>query len=205
MNEPNYKGARQYALDKLARELPPYTIYHCLEHTRDHVAPTVKRLAELEGIKGMDLILLMTAAYFHDIGFVESCDDHEEIGARIAKQVLPEFGYQPQHIEVIAKIIMSTKLPQSPQSHLEEIIADADLDSLGRTDFFERNQDLRDEMAALGRIYSDEEWYCSQYRFIQGHRYFTAAARQLRCTQKKKNLEAVVQIIERDSTLKECL
>jgi uncharacterized protein len=197
MNEPDFEAARQYALERLANELPTYATYHCIAHTRDHVTPTVELFAELEGVKGMDLILLLTAAYFHDIGFVESCDDHEEIGVRIVSEVLPEFGYLPEHIQVITRIIMSTKLPQSPSRQLEKIMADADLDSLGRTDFFDRNQDLRNEMAALGRTYSDEEWYRSQYRFIHEHHYFTESARNLRRAQKQKNIATLSQLLKR--------
>jgi hypothetical protein len=40
---------------------------------------------------------------------------------------------------------------------LEEILADADLDVLGRDDFFSRGQALRAEREALGKMVSDEQ------------------------------------------------
>jgi uncharacterized protein len=195
MNKLDFEGAKQYALGRLASELPDYLTYHCIEHTRDHVVPTVEYLARNEGVNDLDLVLLLTAAYFHDIGFIETCDDHEEVGVRIASEVLPNFGYLPEHINVITRIIMATKLPQSPRTQLERIMTDADLDSLGRVDFFERNQDLRDEIAALGRIYSDDDWLCAQYRFIRDHDFFTASAQRLRHDQKQKNIQALLKVL----------
>lgn len=192
---PDIEGARLYALTRLANELPEHLTYHCIQHTRDHVVPTVRRLANHEGVNDQELLLLETAAYFHDIGFVESWENHEEVGVHIAWEVLPQFGYLPEQISVIAQIIMATKLPQSPRTQLEMIMTDADLDSLGRVDFFERNQALRDEFAALGRIYSDEDWFCAQYKFICEHDFFTASAKALRQDQKQKNIEALSNII----------
>jgi uncharacterized protein len=192
----DFAGARQYALQRLERELSPMLSYHSVEHTRDDVLPASKRLAELEGVQGEALCLLLTAAWYHDIGFVEQYADNEEIAARIAAQALPSFGYSLEHIQVIHGIIMATKLPQSPQTLLERVMADADLDLLGRDDYMALNQALRDEMAALGTPSSDEQWYRSQLRFLQSHRYFTASARALRDAGKQRNIEALVARIE---------
>jgi uncharacterized protein len=203
MVTPNLEEARQYALTRLANELPEHLTYHCIQHTRDHVVPTVRRLANYEGVDDQGLLLLETAAYFHDIGFVESWENHEQIGIRIAREVLPQFGYLPDQIDVITQIIMATRLPQSPQTQLEKIMTDADLDSLGRVDFFERNQALRDEYAALGKTYSDEDWFYAQYKFIHEHDFFTASARALRQDQKQKNIEALLKIVNCYQTIED--
>ena len=71
----------------------------------------------------------------------------------------------------------------------EQIIADADLDLLGCDDFITRNDDLRAEMATYGQTMTDEAWYASQLEFLQGHRYFTAAADALRAAGKVKNAQ----------------
>jgi len=196
MNQPDFERARQYALERLERELPPMLLYHSLAHTRDDVVPAAERLAALEGVDGEALLLLRTAAFYHDLGHVEQYTNHEAIATRIAAQVLPHFGYSAPHIQVISGLIMATKLPQSPRTLLEEIMADADLDVLGRDDFFTRNQDLRAERAALGVPTTDEEWYSGQLEFIQSHRYFTAAARTLRDARKKQNIEEMIKLLE---------
>ena len=196
MDQPDFERARQYALERLERELPPTLFYHSLAHTRDDVVPAAERLAALEGVEGEALLLLRTAAFYHDLGHVEHYTNHEAIGVRIAAAVLPHFGYSTAHIQVVRGIIIATKLPQSPHTLLEEIMADADLDVLGRDDFLARNQDLRAERAALGMPTTDEEWYSSQLEFIQTHRYFTAAARNLRDAKKQQNIEEMVKLLE---------
>src|SRR5262249_11139094 len=142
MRQSNFEYARAYALQRLERELPPALTYHSLAHTRDDVAPATLRLAAIAGISGEQRMLLHTAAYYHDIGFVVQRADHELASARIAAEILPTFGYGPAQIAIIHSMIMATKLPQSPRTLLEQLLADADLDALGRTDFMSRNQAL---------------------------------------------------------------
>ena len=195
MRQPDFEKAREYVLERLEHELHPRLHYHSLGHTRDDVVPATELLASKQGVTGMDYVLLLTGAYFHDIGYIEKMEDHENISARIASESLPGFGYSPEQVEIIRKIIMVTKLPQSPHTLLEEIMADADLDVLGRDDFLKRSQDLRAELAALGVSSSDESWYHSQLEFIQAHNYFTPAAHQLRDETKRKNIAALVSLL----------
>ena len=188
MNSQIFEQARRYAIHRLEHELSPALLYHGIAHTRDEVVPAVERLAGLEGIQGESLSLLLTAAWFHDIGYVEQATHHELIGARIAVQVLPSFGYTDGEVEVVRWAILATALPQSPTSLLEEILADADLDVLGREDFMQRNQDLRAELALLGKEFTDTEWYTRQIQFVEQHQYFTASARSSRDMQKSLNI-----------------
>ena len=193
MTLPDFESAKQYALERLERELPENLYYHSLGHTRDDVSPAVERLAEGEGIQGEALLLLRTAAYFHDIGFIVQYNDHESASVRIAQEALPHFGYNEEQIEIISSMIMATKLPQSPRNLLEEILADADLDNLGREDFDERSHLLRAELETIGITSSDEDWYNRQLEFIQHHTYFTDAARRLRDALKQQNIKALIE------------
>ena len=188
MNPQIFAQARDYALDRLERELPPELLYHGVGHTRDEVAPAVELLAGMEGFQGEALYLLLTAAWFHDLGHVEQSLEHERIGAEIAEQVLPSFGYAEDQVEIIRGAILATTLPQSPRTPLEKILADADLDVLGRENFMQRNQDLRQELSFLGKDFSDEQWYSSQLKFMEEHKYFTASARAIRDRQKALNV-----------------
>lgn len=176
----DFEGARDYALGRLERELSPLLTYHCIEHTRDDVAGAAKRLAALEGITGEALLLLLTAVYYHDLGFVIQRADHEATSIGMARQILPRFGYTPQQIEIITNLIQATRLPQTPHNLLEQIMADADLDVLGREDFWRHNRDLRAEMEAFGGPVDDEVWCQGQIVFLSQHRYFTESARRLR-------------------------
>jgi hypothetical protein len=75
-------------------------------------------------------------------------------------------------------------------------MADADLDGLGREDFWAKSQALRDEVAAYGTTYSDQEWYANQLTFLQSHHYLTLAARTLRGEQKSQHTEELAALVE---------
>lgn len=190
-NGPDLAGAQAYAFLCLERELPPQLSYHSLAHTRDDVLPAVTRLADSIGITGEDRLLLQTAACYHDIGFVTQREAHEMVSVQIARDILPSFGYNPAQLALISGMIMATRLPQSPQTLLEQMLADADLDSLGRADFFCRSLDLRAELAAYGNACSLNDWYGRQVQFLCQHCYFTPAARRLRDAGKQFNIIAL--------------
>jgi uncharacterized protein len=188
LSRPDFERARQYAVDRLKLQLAPELTYHTIWHTCDDVVPAVERLAARECIRGGDLLLLKTAAYFHDIGFVERRVEHEAAGVGIARTVLPAFGYDEAALDMVDVMIMATRLPQNPPGALAAILADADLDVLGREDFWQRNELLRAELAVLDRPMSDEEWLRGQLRFLEQHRYWTAAARELRDSGKQAHI-----------------
>jgi uncharacterized protein len=193
----DYEGAKALALDRLARELAPELTYHNLFHTRDDVLPAVQRLAARSGVSEEDASLLEVAAVYHDLGFVVQRQEHERMSAALAAELLPGFGFSPTQVAVIQSMILATQLPQSPQTSLEEILADADLDVLGRQDFQTRNEALRAEMAASGVNLSDEQWIRTQLRVLQDHHYFTEAARDLRGEGKRKNIRAMEERLAR--------
>ncbi|MCX6069090.1 MAG: phosphohydrolase [Chloroflexi bacterium] len=188
MDLKSFEQAKLYALQRLEHELSPGLYYHSLEHTTQDVVPATERFAAGEGIQREDLTLLLTAAWFHDLGFIEVRVGHEAVGARLASEVLPGFGYSQAQIQVIQGIILATVVPQGPVSLLEQILADADLDVLGRDDFWSRNTALRRELAFFGKEFPDIEWFSGQHKFISTHTYFTATARALRDTGQIKSV-----------------
>src|SRR5512139_3146010 len=101
MKSYDFEGARRYAETRLEQELSPELHYHSIAHTRNEVVPAAERLAGMERINGRSLDLLLTAAWFHDIGYVEQPYLHELISARIAVQVLPTFGYRDSQVEIV--------------------------------------------------------------------------------------------------------
>ena len=195
MHQPDFEAAQRYALERLQRELSPLITYHSLAHTLNEVAPAAEQIAALEAVTGEDLLLLSTAAFYHDIGYVEQHHDHEDSSIRIVTAVLPGFGYEPVQIEVIVGIILATQLPQKPHTLLEQIMADADLAIFGQADYLPRNAALREELAAFGLIMTDPQWYDSQLKFIRDHRYFTASSRQLCDAQKQINIAAMATLL----------
>jgi uncharacterized protein len=185
--------AKQYALRRLEKELSPNLSYHSIQHTRDDVVPAVERLAGMEAVTGESLSLVLTAAWFHDLGYLEQRQYHELISARIAVKVLPGYGYTDEQVEIVRWAILATALPQAPQNLIEQILTDADLDVLGREDLIPRNDDLRRELLSFGQEFTELEWCQSQIRFLEAHTYFTSSARALRDVGKMKNFNELTE------------
>ncbi len=186
----NYIKAERYIINLLEKELSPNLHYHSINHTKD-VTEAVERLALMEGITDEDLFLLKSAATYHDAGFVEQYDKNEEIGMRMAREILPKYGYSQEQIDVIDGLIKSTEIPQSPNTLLQQIMCDADLDYLGRDDFHDIANLLRRELREHGKIDSDRLWDEIQVKFLTAHTYFTKSAIDTRQTKKMKHLEEI--------------
>jgi predicted metal-dependent HD superfamily phosphohydrolase len=188
---PDYEGAKSYIFDRLARELSPQLYYHSLWHTRDDVLPNAERLAIASQLDAETLLRIKTAAVFHDTGYLEGRANHERISVRIMRETLPRFGYSSEQIAHIDKIIMATRVPQVAATLPEQILADADLDVLGRDDFWAVNENLRREMALFDTPMTDEAWFEMQIRFLTEHHYFSEAARQTRDTGKRQRVTEI--------------
>lgn len=190
LNSMKHLPESKLILDKLKNELPSQMFYHTIEHTLD-VYKSSENIAKKEGINEAELKLLLIAAIYHDAGYLIQNKDHEQYSCDIARKYLPLFNYIKKDIDIICRIIMATKISQNPKSHLEEIICDADLDYLGRNDFFIIGDKLYKELLALGKIKTENEWNKIQLEFLEQHHYFTETAIKLRQSQKEKNLKII--------------
>jgi uncharacterized protein len=182
-----FEKVEQFMLQKLQNELPQHLSYHSVSHVKD-VMQAALNIARQEGVQQQEQILLQTAALFHDSGFLFGAQEHERKSCNIAREYLPQYGYDAQQIEQICGMIMATKIPQSPQNHLEEILADADLDYLGRDDFFTIGNRLFDELSMFGIVSTERDWNMLQLRFLESHHYFTKTAIALRSEKKQEHL-----------------
>ena len=90
-------------------------------------------------------------------------------------------------------MIMATKIPQQAHDRLSEVLCDADLDYLGREDFFLVGERLYQEMKAHGGLSNRREWNLLQEEFISKHSFFTETSRALREPKKQEHLEWVRQ------------
>lgn len=194
----NYQKAERHIMRILKQKLSPKLYYHGIHHTYD-VVEAAERLAIMEGVLDEDIFVLKSAATYHDAGFVEQYDANEPIGARMAAEILPKYGYTPEQVEMVFKLIYATIIPHNPQSHLEEIICDADLDYLGRDDFHEISDTLRVELREHGKINSDRMWDEIQVKFLNMHKYFTKSAIALRQEKKMKHLKEIEQRLKEDN------
>lgn len=192
-----FEHACRYILEKLRTGLPAEFTYHNATHTLD-VSDACGRLAEFENISDTEKMLLLTAACYHDCGFLVKSEGHEEESCKIAVEILPQFSYSATDIKAICGMIRATRIPQTPQNHLEQIIADADLDYLGRDDFEELSQKLFLELKARGLAADIDQWNRTQIAFLEQHIYFTPTAACLRNAGKEAHLLAIKSTIVPD-------
>ncbi|MEA3479037.1 MAG: HD domain-containing protein [Bacteroidota bacterium] len=190
----DFKKAKEYVITRLTEESSLDHFYHNSDHTLD-VWRSAKRLCRMEGLEEHDQLLVETAAVFHDIGMLDTYRDHEMASAAIAMEALPEFGYSGQDIDAINKMIITTRLPQSAQTLNEQVLCDADLDYLGRDDFFMIALRLRQEWNILKiRPTTLKEWYELQINFLENHHFFTKSAQFIRNDKKSENLQQIKEL-----------
>ena len=159
-------------LSRLENELDPRLGYHNLSHTLD-VVKQAEVIAKKEKVNDKhELLLLKTAAVFHDSGFLLVYKNHEEKSCEIAAEALKNIFGQ-EDIKKINGMIMATKIPQTPHTLLEQIICDADLDYLGRNDFEPISRSLYKEFLTFKIIPEDIIWDHIQIKFFESHHYFT--------------------------------
>lgn len=174
-------------LSRLENELDPRLGYHNLSHTLD-VVKQAEVIAKKEKVNDKhELLLLKTAAVFHDSGFLLVYKNHEEKSCEIAAEALKNI-FGEEDIKKINGMIMATKIPQSPHTLLEQIICDADLDYLGRNDFEPISRSLYKEFLTFKIIPEDINWDHIQIKFFESHHYFTGTSISKRNEKKLKHL-----------------
>jgi len=187
----NYEGAKKFIINKLEKGLDPRLTYHSLDHTLD-VLESAQRIADLEKVPEDQVILLKTACLFHDSGMLVTYRGHEEASIKICLETLPAFNYKEDDIEKICSMIKTTQLPQCAIESLDKILCDADLDYLGRPDFFMIAHRLKYEWDVLDFKHTTlQEWYQIQKDFLSSHKYFTKSAINLRQAYKMENLSQI--------------
>jgi uncharacterized protein len=177
-------------LEMLKEKLPSHLYYHNYEHTMD-VLEAAERIAVAENVAYGDMQLVKTAAAFHDAGFIFSRENHEQKSCSIAKELLSSNGINNGDIEKICDLILATKFPHHPKDKLGEIICDADLDYLGRDDYFSISKKLYKEFLDAGIVKNENDWNRLQVKFLETHHYFTKTSINTRKSKKDEHLRKI--------------
>lgn len=183
----SFKAIYKHVIQVLENQLPDYLTYHSVEHTR-YVLDRVIYIASKEGVSKNDLFLLKVASLYHDMGFTKNHIDHEAIGCKIARNELPGFGLSDKEINLICGMIMATEIPQQPKTHLEEILADADLEYLGTRHFNVVSEYLYNEIKHFRPDLTRKEWNQIQVFFMENHQYHTKFCKRYKAFRKQKHI-----------------
>lgn len=176
--------------------------YHQYEHALDVMHRAIY-IWEKEWLNDDDMEILALAWLFHDTWFTIQYENNEYIWAKIAQNFLKSKCYEKEKIAEIEKLIHATDPNyNSPQTIMERIIKDSDLDNLGRDDFFLKWEKLKKEIETIKKIkIKDPDWHHSALDFLWNHRYFTKTQEIERGAKKKKNEEALKSMVKEDSEI----
>ncbi len=192
--------ARTYSDEILTKKIPQEIVFHSLQHTKDVVEASLE-IGKNSGLKEEELEILELAAWFHDLGYSETIQNHEQVSAQLAIDFLSTHHYDEEKILKVSGCILATKMPQSPKNLMEKSLCDADLLHLGTSDFFEKTNLLRDELQRVqGEKIKRKKWMKNNIEFIQTHDFFTDYAKKTYGSKKKDNLKKVKHQID---TMKE--
>ncbi len=174
-NNPVIKDVAEYVFNLFKEKLSNDYVYHNYKHTLETVK-ACKKLSKVYNLTSRDYEVLILAAWFHDIGYVETYENHEEASVKIMKNYLMD-NYAQQEILEIERLILSTKHDTIPDGSLQEILHDADYINLGTKKFNRRASLLRIEWEkALNKTYTEIEWPQVQLSFLMNTPYKTEEA-----------------------------
>ncbi len=165
-------------------------IYHNVTHTEE-VAEHAAKIAEHYQLHEKDTFIVVTAAWFHDIGYwTGESAGHEQRGSEMVKAYLTEQEVKEEVISAVQGCILATVIPQKPVSFLEQIVCDADLYHFGTDLFAERNKLMRKEVEKRQGVKIDKgEWRKSTINLLEEHTYQTDYCQNLLNEKKSKNLQ----------------
>ena len=172
-------AAQDFVSDLFINKVDKTIHFHTLQHTQEVVAGC-ETMADYYHLEDEDRYALMLAAWFHDTGYSGGkAIGHENVSIELATKFLNEHKASQQVINKVVGCINATRLPQTPHTLIEQIIADADLFHLGTSDFKEKNKLLREELNEFGNLgLSKKDWRSKNIEFLTKHTYFTSYAKE---------------------------
>lgn len=183
------------AFKLLEQNLDPKYVFHSIEHTKDVFQEAVL-FALTDGRTPREIELISIAAAYHDVGFLEGAEGHEQRSADIVAQEMEKEGsFEEQEVVLVRRMILDTHLNETHQgmkqratTGLSRYLLDADLSNFGRDDFFERlklyAEELGLEQSALAS---------NTHTLMSRHYWKTEAAKSLREPKKRENIKVLAE------------
>ncbi len=181
--------AQQYVHSYFKEEMPDDLLFHDILHTED-VVEIVKELGKEADLDSDQLEVLQLAAWFHDIGYAHSYDDHENKSAEIADSFLKKHAYDVDKRKEINSLIKSTRKDALRENIPSQLLHDADIAHIGRKRFFRRGELLRAELENYQNLDVTElEWQERQYDFLIEKQFLTKVAKEKYSKRLAKNIK----------------
>ncbi|PWS28610.1 hypothetical protein DHW03_01805 [Pedobacter yonginense] len=182
-----------FVADVFKNRLSENMFFHNLEHTL-LVVEGVQIIAEAVGLSNQEKVLVILAAFLHDVGYTEKYLGHEEMSANMATAFLIKQGLAPEATKVVKSCILATSYPQYPNTLLERVICDADFYHFSLQNYQEYAHRLKKEWKLnLGLDYSQAAWDQLNLNMLQQHEYFTNYGKTILQEKKADNIAILLK------------
>ncbi len=172
-------SASDYVFEMMKTKLPGMYVYHNYKHTED-VIEAIRKIGNKSGLNNEELEIVTLAGWFHDTGFTERDENHEDASIELLKSFLKEKQYKEENIEKVIGCINATRYLQSPKNLMEEVVCDADMFHLGTKDYDDKSNLLWVEWEKTSNNqYSELEWLKLNIDFLTSQKFFTRYARKV--------------------------
>lgn len=175
--------------------------YHNFNHTQSVVNAT-KELCEKEKVDSDERELLLIAAWFHDTGYINGYENHENESIRIAGEFLKDRNQSDEFIKRVGDLISATAKEYVPKNHLQKIIKDADFIHIISPEYVSSCELLRLELKNTGIVnFTNLEWATENFKFLMTkHHFYTDFAQKKWQPLKEKNLVRIQKKINKQET-----
>ena len=189
---------KDFVSDLIKGKLSTAYSYHNLDHTIE-VVNAVESLCDEEKVAPSDKEILVVAAWFHDTGYTNGCNNHEDLSVEIATRFLKENDKPDDYIAAVSLLIKTTAKEYVPQTLLEKIIKDADCHHILNEDYIFSCEGLRKEWENVeGKVFTDLEWARENEFFLsKGHQFYTSYALEHWQPLKEKNIKRLRKKIKK--------
>jgi predicted metal-dependent HD superfamily phosphohydrolase len=197
------KEIEKYISDLITKESSNNLSYHTIYHTR-RVVKNAGIIGGKENLNDDEMNILLTAAWFHDIGYVKKYQGHEKESVAIAVNFLKINNIDKDTIELVSECILATTYPQQPKHKIAKVLCDADMMHLGEENYLELAEKLRQELKNTDiRRLKKIEFEKESVSLFENHSYHTNYCQLEISKTKETNLKLIQEsIINRQTKLK---
>jgi HD superfamily phosphodiesterase len=188
--------AENYATDILMN-LPNNMVYHNLNHTRE-VVKAAGLIGGYANLSEKEMEMLLISAWFHDTGYKNTYDNHENESIRFFETFCEANNYPLENKKVITSCIRSTKMDVEPVTLIEKVLHDADFIHLSKKSYFDKLYMLRlEHEKTTGKSFPENQWFEENLYFLNTHRYYTEYGKTVLMPKVEKNIIIQRKMIRR--------
>ena len=188
--------AEGFVFDHFKGKLSPSYTYHNFGHTL-RVVNATEKLMEKEKVTPIEKTALLLAAWFHDTGYSNGGENHEERSIGFLKDFLKDQPIDADTLAMTENLIRITQFSKIPKTTAEYIIRDADSAHFADASYLSLCELLREEWKLTdNKSFSDLEWALENRNMLtQCHRYYTDYAKKKWQPAKEVNVALIQQKI----------